>query len=54
MAHPAFDRSTYDPPPGAWPLVEVDTTDADPARLVTELRAILTEPAPRARSGRAT
>jgi predicted kinase len=54
MSHPAFDRSTYDPPPGAWPLVEVDTTGADPVPSVAELCSILTGPGPSPRRARVT
>ena len=46
MAHPAFDRSTYDPPPGPWPVVAVDTSGAEPVPPLTELRAALTTPVP--------
>jgi predicted kinase len=37
MDHPAFDWSIYDPPPGRWPLVTVDTTAVEPVPSVAEL-----------------
>jgi len=54
MAHPAFDRSVYDPPPGPWPVVHVDTTGPEPAPPIAELCLILTEPPPPAGGDRAT
>jgi predicted kinase len=46
MDHPAFDWSTYDPPPGPWPRVDVETAEpvTSPSlhsvcRRVHELRA---------------
>ncbi len=41
MAHPAFDRSVYEPPPGPWPLVRVDTTDDEPVPAVAELAVLV-------------
>jgi predicted kinase len=49
MSHPAFDRATYEPPDGPWPLVVADTTGPDPAPPVAELARILTSPSPRER-----
>ncbi len=43
MAHPAFDRSTYDPPPGPWPLVEVDTNEREPVPGLADLCTTLRE-----------
>jgi predicted kinase len=43
MAHPAFDRSTYDPPPGPWPIVEVDTTERDTVPALADLCTTLRE-----------
>jgi predicted kinase len=48
MAHPAFDRGTYDPPVGPWPLVIVDTSAREPVPSLLELTRTL-----RARPGRA-
>lgn len=41
MSHPAFDSSTYDPPPGPWPVIVVDTADHDPPLPLAELGASL-------------
>ena len=37
MAHPAFDASVYDPPPGPWPIVAVDTSGPEPVPDIFEL-----------------
>jgi predicted kinase len=43
MAHPAFDRSVYDPPPGPWPLVRVDTGGSETSPPARDLCRILME-----------
>jgi predicted kinase len=49
MAHPAFDRSTYDPPSGPWPVLRVDTTAPEPSPSIAELCRLLAEPSPTGR-----
>jgi predicted kinase len=43
MAHPAFDRSVYEPPAGPWPLVRVDTTEWEPVPALADLCTMLRE-----------
>lgn len=52
MAHPAFDASIYDPPPGPWPVVEVDTTGPESSPPVAELGRMLGTPSMPARARR--
>ncbi len=48
MAHPAFDASVYDPPPGPWPLVAVDTSGTEPVPDVLDLCGMLRDASGRA------
>jgi predicted kinase len=41
MDHPTFDWSVYDPPPGSWTLIPVDTGGAAPVPAVAELAALV-------------
>jgi predicted kinase len=43
MSHPAFDRTIYDPPPGPWPLLVVDTSGSEPSPALATVCATLME-----------